>query len=127
MGGGEGLEGGVKRPKGRKTAERRLKEKANNTGVELLTAQMKDLRSSNTNISQVFKDFVKTSKDDKAHKMLIRKQKLRVHEDRTMMMDSSTMTPEQVACIEQRRAEIMQRSKDIHHQLNNMSSIPLII
>jgi len=66
---------------------------------------MKGLRSSNTDTSQVFKDFIKTSKKG----MLIKEQKLRFHEDRIIMMDTSTMTAKQGDYIEQRRVEIMQR------------------
>ena len=44
-------------------------------------------------MSQIFKDFVKTTNKEKIHKMTMREQKLRVHEDRIMMMDTLAMTP----------------------------------
>ena len=41
--------------------------------------------------------------------MMMREEKLRAQEDRIIMMDTSMMTPEQVAYVEQRRADIMKR------------------
>ena len=51
--------GESERPKGRKAAKRRLKEKANNTIVDLVTTQLQELSSSNSDMSQIFKDFAK--------------------------------------------------------------------
>ena len=67
--------GGSERPKGRKVTKRRLKEKANNTVVDLVTTKTKSLISANTNMSEVFKDFIHKSNEDKFHKMIIREQK----------------------------------------------------
>ena len=77
---------------------------------------MKALSSSDGGMSQIFKGFVTTTKEDKSHKMMMREQNLRVHEDRIMMMDTSTTIPEQATYIEQRREEIM------HKRLGNSSS-----
>ena len=70
--------GGSERPKGREVVKRRLKEKANNTIVSLVTSQLKELNSSNSDMSQIFKDFITTTKEEKAHKMMMREQKMRV-------------------------------------------------
>jgi len=100
---------GGERPKGRKAAKRRLKENANNPIADLVTTQMNSLTSTNVEMSQVFKEFLNKSNEDKYHKRMIREQKLRIQEDRIMMMDNSTMAQEQVAYIECKTAEILQR------------------
>jgi len=106
--GDEGV-GGSERPKGRKTAKRRMKQKTNNTIVDLVTIELKDIKSTNTDMNEMFKEFIITAKQGKAQKMMMRKAKLRREEERIMMIDTSTMTAEQVAYYEQMKAEIMQR------------------
>jgi len=93
----------------RKVVKRRLREKVDNTVVDLITTELKELSSSCSDMSQIFKDFITTRKEYRAQKIMMREQKLRVYEDRIMMMDISTMTPEQAAYIKQKRAEIMQK------------------
>ena len=99
---------GSKWPKGRKAAKRRLKEKANDIVVHLVTSQLKELSSCNSNMSKMFQDLVTTAKEEKAHKMMLRNQKLRAHEDKIIRTDTSTMTPEYEAYYDQRKAKIMQ-------------------
>ena len=59
-------------------------------------------------MSQVFKDFINKSNEDKSHKRMIREQNPRIRDDRIIIVDTSMMAVEQVAYIEQRRAEIIQ-------------------
>jgi len=94
--GDEGVSGS-ERPEGRKATNIRLKEKANNTVVDLITTQLKELKSANTDMNEIFKSFITIAKEEEAQKMMMREQKLRREEDRIMMMDASIMTPEQVA------------------------------
>jgi len=77
--------------------EEKAQRKVNNTVVDSVTTQLKELSSYNNDMSQILTNFVKITKEDKAHKMMMREQKLRIHEDRIMMMDSSTITHKQVA------------------------------
>lgn len=100
--------GGIARPERRKAAKRRLKEKANNTIVDLVT-KLKELRSSNSEMSKMFQDWFSVIKEERNQKMMMRERKLMLKEDRIMMMDTSAMTPEQKTYYEQRRTEIMQR------------------
>ena len=57
----------------------------------------------------MFKEFIITAKQDKAQKMMMREAKMRREEDRIIMIDASTMTPQQVSYYKQRKAKIMQR------------------
>ena len=43
--------GGSERPEGRKVGKRRLREEANNSDIDLVTTQLKELSSSNSDIS----------------------------------------------------------------------------
>ena len=94
-------------------AKRRLKEKSNNAIVDLVTTQLKELNSSNYNMSKMLQDLVTATKEEKAHKMMLREQKLTVHKDKIIMMDTSMMTLEYATYYEQRKAEIMQRRSGI--------------
>ena len=58
--------GGSERPEGRKAAKRWLKEKVNDTTVDLVTTQLKELNNSNSDISQIFKDFITNNKRRKS-------------------------------------------------------------
>jgi len=58
--------GGSERPDGWKVAKRRMKEKANNTIVDLVTTELKEIKSANTNMNEMFKDFIITAKQEKA-------------------------------------------------------------
>ena len=64
--------GGSERPEGQKAAKRRLEEKANNTNIDLVTTQLQELNSSNTDMNQISKDFIIIAKEEKAQKMMIR-------------------------------------------------------
>lgn len=99
---------GNERLEGRKAAKRRLKEKDNNAIGDLVT-KLKELSRSNSEMSKMFEDLVSTAKEEKIQKMMMRERKLRLYEDRIMMMDTSALTPQQQAYYKQRRAEIMQR------------------
>lgn len=48
--------------------KRRLKEKA---VVDLVTTQLKELNSSNSDMSKLFKDLVIVTKEKKAHKIMV--------------------------------------------------------
>jgi len=101
--------GGSERPEGQKVAKRRLKEKANNTIIDLVTTQLKDIKSANTDMNEILKDFIITAKQEKTQKMMMREQKLRREEERMMMTDTLTMTPEQAAYHGRRKSEIMRK------------------
>ena len=64
--------GGNGRPKGRKAVKKRFKEEANNTVVDLVTTQLKELSSSNSDMSKMFQDMVIATKEEKAQKTMIR-------------------------------------------------------
>ena len=119
--------GGNGRPKARKDAKRRLREMTNNTGIDLASTQLKELSSSNSDISKIFKDVVTTTKEDKAHKMMMREQKPRFHEDRIMMTDPSTMILNKSLILSKGEQKSWKGDQGIHHQLNKMSPLPLII
>ena len=86
-----------------------MKQKANNTIVDLVTTELKDMRSDNADMNEMFKEFIITAKQGKAQKIMMREAKLRREKERIMMMGTSTMTPEQAAYYEQMKVEIMQR------------------
>ena len=100
---------GSERPEGWKAAKRRLKKKANNTVVSIVTTGLKETKSVNTDMNEIFKDFIITAKQEKTQKMMMKELKLRRAEDKIMMIDTSTMTSKQVAYYEQMKAEVMQR------------------
>jgi len=106
--GDEGV-GWSERPEGRKAAKRRLKERASNALVDVVTNQMSALNSRNTEAIEAFKIYCNKGAEEKAQKMMMREQKLRAQEDRIMMMDTTMMSPEHAASYEQRKTEIMQR------------------
>ena len=82
----EGVDGS-ERLVGRKTMKRRLKDKANKTVVDPVTAQLKELNSGSTDMNQIFKDIIITTKEEKAQKMMISEQKLRALVDRIINDD----------------------------------------
>ena len=86
-----------------------MKQQANNTIVDLVTTELKDIKSANTDMNEMFKEFMLTTKQEKAQKIMTREAKLRREDERIMMVDTSTMTPEQAAYYEQLKSEIMQR------------------
>ena len=86
-----------------------MKQKTNNIVVDIVTTKLNDIKTSNTDMNEMFKDFIITTKQEKAQKIMMREVKLRREEDRIMMIDTSIMTPEQATYYEQRKAEIMQR------------------
>ena len=86
-----------------------MKQKANNTIVDLVTTELKDIKSTNADMNEIFKEFMITTKQEKAQKIMMREAKLRREEERIMMVDTSTMTPEQAVYYEQLKSEIMQR------------------
>jgi len=70
---------------------------------------LKDIKSTNADMNEIFKEFMITTKQEKTQKIMMREAKLRREEERIMMVDTSTMTPEQAAYYEQLKSEIMQR------------------
>ena len=86
-----------------------MKQKANNTIVDLVTTELKDMRSDNADMNEMFKEFMITAKQEKAQKIMMREAKLRREEERIMMMDTSIMILEQATYYEQIKGEIMQR------------------
>ena len=69
--------GGSERPEGRKAMKRRLKQKAYNTVVDLVTTQLQDLSNNSSGTSEMFKDFITLAKEEKTQKMMMREEKLR--------------------------------------------------
>ena len=101
--------GGSERPEGRKAAKRRMKNMANNAAVDRVTTELQQIKSVNNDMNDMFKDFIITVKQEKAQKIMIREMKLMREEERIMMIDTSTMSPEQAAYYEQRKADIIAR------------------
>ena len=99
---------GVKDPRIGKP-QRRKKQKANNTVGDLITTELKEIKTANTDMNEMFKDFFITAKQEMSKKIVIREAKLRREEDRIMMIDTSIMPPQQASYYEQRQAEIMQK------------------
>ena len=62
---GEEGASGRERPEGRKAAKRRLKEKGHNTVHEQIQTQLTDLNITHTGVSEMFKDFLSTAKEEK--------------------------------------------------------------
>ena len=109
-------EEGVQRPEGRKAAKRRVKDKATNNIIDIVTKQMNDMSSSSGAVDNAFLKFIDRANEEKAHKQMIRDEKiklererLKLDEDRIMIMDTSGMAPDQVAYIQLRRAEILNK------------------
>ena len=86
-----------------------MKQKANNTIVDLITTELKDIKSTNADMNEMFKDFMITTQQEKAQKIMRREAKIRRDDERIMMVDTSTMAPEQAAYYEHLKSEIMQR------------------
>jgi len=99
---------GVKNPMAKKSLREDFKEKANNNVLDLVTTQLNELKNTNIDMNEIFKDFIITAKEEKAQKKMMREQMLRAQEDRIMVTDTSTMTFEQAAYYEQRRVETIQ-------------------
>jgi len=67
-------------------------------------------------VQNAFLKFIGQTSEDKSHKKMIREEmlkleqeKLKLQQDRIMMMDTSSMSPDQVAYIQLRRAEILKK------------------
>ena len=86
-----------------------MKQKANNTIADRVTTALKDIKSTNADMNEIFKEFMITTKQEKTQKIMMREAKLRREEERLMIVDTSTMTPEQAAYYEQLKSKIMQR------------------
>jgi len=56
--------GGGERPKGRKAVKRRMKQKANNIVVDLVTTELKEIKTANTDMNEMFKKFFITVKQE---------------------------------------------------------------
>jgi len=74
-----------------------MKQKANDTVVDLVTTELNEIKTSNTDKNEMFKEFIITAKQDKAQKMIMREAKMRREEDRIMVIDAFTMTPQQAS------------------------------
>ena len=101
--------GGGKRPEGGKVAKRRIKQKANNVVVDLVAFELKDIKTTNTDMNEMFKDFFITAQQEMSQEMMMREAKMRREEDKIMMIDTSTMPSQQASYYEQRKAKIMQK------------------
>ena len=86
-----------------------MKQKAHNIGFDLVISELKDIKTANMDMNEMFKEFFVTTKQEMSQKILIREAKLRREEDRIMNIDTSTMPPQQASYYEQRKAEIMQK------------------
>ena len=92
------------------------KRQATNNIIDIVTKQMNEMSSSSGVVGNAFLKFIDQASDDKAHKKMIREEKLKLererlklNEDRIMTMDTSPMTPDQVTYIQLRRAEILNK------------------
>jgi len=108
VGAGETPEEGMK-TRARKAAKRRLKEKANNNIIDLVTKQMNVMVSGTSVVGNAFLKFIHQASEDKSHKKMIREQKLKLDQDRIMIIDTSSMAPDQVTYTQLRRAEILKK------------------
>ena len=72
--------------------------------------QMNSMASGTSVVGNAFLKFIDQASEDKSHKKMIREEKLKLQQDRIMTMDTSSMTPDQVAYIQQRRAEILKKT-----------------
>ena len=106
--GDEGVSGG-ERPEGRKAAKRMMKQKVNNAVVYLVAYKLKEIKTTYTDMNEIFKEFFITAKQEMSQKMVMREAKIRIEEDRIMMINTSTMPPQKASYYEQRKAEIMQK------------------
>ena len=61
--GDEGLGGGEK-PECRKAAKRRMQQKANNIVVDLVASELNEIKTANTDINEMFKEFFITVKQE---------------------------------------------------------------
>jgi len=55
------------------------------------------------------KDVIRIRDGERPYKLILKEQKLRVHENKIIMLDTSTMTLEGTIYYEKRKAEIIQR------------------
>ena len=77
---------------------------------------MNAMSSGSDEVKNAFLKFISHTFEDKSHKKMIREEmlkleqeKLKLQQDRIMMMDTSSMSPDQVAYIQLRREEILQK------------------
>ena len=99
-----------------RAAKRRMKQKAHNIGFDLVASELKDIKTANMDMNEMFKEFFVTKQQEMFKKILIREAKIRREEDRIMMIDTSTMPPQQASYYEQRKVEIMQKRSSSSHQ-----------
>jgi len=74
------------------------------------------MSSGSGEVKNAFLKFISQTSEDRSHKKMIREEmskldqeKLKLKEDRIMMMDTSSMAPDQVAYIQLRRVEILKK------------------
>ena len=60
-------------------------------------------------VQSAFLKLISQTSEDKSYKKMIREEMLKLEQDRVMMMDTSSMAPNQVAYIQLRRAEILKK------------------
>ena len=60
-------------------------------------------------MNEMFKDYITLAREEKAQRMMMREEKLRVQENKIMIMDTSMLSPKHAAYYEERRAHIMRR------------------
>jgi len=89
-----------------------------NTVVNLVTTELKEIKTANTDMNEMFKKFFITAKQEMSQKMMMREAKIRREDHRIMIIDTSTMDPQQASYYEQRKAEILQRryGSSLSHQ-----------
>ena len=75
------------------------KEKETNTIIDLVMKQKNAMASGTNVVGNAFLKFIDQVSEDKSHKKMIREEKLKLEQDRIMTMDTSSMTPDQVAYI----------------------------
>ena len=92
-----------------RAAKRRMKQRVHNIGFDLVASELKDIKTANMDMNEMFKEFFVTKQQEMSQKILIREAKLRRDENQIMMIDTSTMPPQQASYYEQRKAEIMQK------------------
>jgi len=70
---------------------------------------MNSMASGTSEVGNAFLKLLDKAFEDKSHKKIIGEEKLKIQQDRITTMDISSMTLDQVAYIEHKRVEILQK------------------
>ena len=96
-------------PSGRKIRRKGPKKRLTTPLLSYSLVIFKEFNTTNNDMSQVFIDLVIVKEvihlrdKERAHKLMMHEHKVRAYEDKIMMVDTSRMTPEDVAYHESRK------------------------